>query len=291
MLNRPQQSTVMKCVPLSGFLLYCAAATTQTDGRVPIDVLLRRSFVYRPSSAPSSGAAAVLVLHGSGGVAEDMFHVGMEPLAQEHGFLVVYPEMVRQRADEWQYKNDVPYFAALVNRLTDHDFGVDPARIFICGHSAGGSMVYFLQNEMNAFAAAGVVEAAVGNLDLWNMTKRGNPTIVVWNHADPVLTEYAPHHSEPEYYNLTVNTLRRGGSKVPTTSKQLPLSKTVTQAQLLLFEEEASAPEVQMLSWTSSPGQHTWASKTWTGTIDASEQLVKFFLGVGTKQTSALLVV
>lgn len=139
-------------------------------------------------------------------------------------------------------------------------------------------MSLFLQNAMGGFAAAGAVEAAVGHLEKWNMSRRGGRTMVVWNHADPVLEEYAPKKSEPAYYNLTVNTLRRSGSTMPNKAKQLLLSDVVTQADLLYFAEETDAPELQIVSWTSQPGQHTWASALWTGGLDAASHLVHFFM-------------
>ena len=122
----------------------------------------RTGYVYRPA-ASSAVSGAVLVLHGSGGVASDMFGLGFEALADAGSFLTVYPEMLTPRADEWGYLDDIPYFAALARRLQEPDFGVPADKIFICGHSAGGSMVTLLQNEMDEFAAAGVVEAAVGH--------------------------------------------------------------------------------------------------------------------------------
>jgi lysophospholipase L1-like esterase len=125
-------------------------------------VMGRTGYVYRPA-ASSAVSGAVLVLHGSGGVASDMSGLGFEALADAGSFLTVYPEMLTPRADEWGYLDDIPYFAALARRLQEPDFGVPADKIFICGHSAGGSMVTLLQNEMDEFAAAGVVEAAVGH--------------------------------------------------------------------------------------------------------------------------------
>lgn len=246
--------------------------------RETLEVHGRIAYVYRPDSCPSSGVPAVMLLHGSGEEAKNMFGVGMEQQADLHGFLVVYPEMSEPFSDEWGYGEDVPYFAELATRLHEPDFDVDLAQLFVCGHSAGGTMAALLQNEMDIFAAAGMVESAVGHLEEWDLTRRGTRTMVIWNHADPVLEEYAPEGGEPAYYALTLSTLRRGARMEPATSQSLPLSGTVTQAQLLTFEEDDAAPEVQILSWTSDPGRHTWAHKSWTGTVDASEHLVAFFL-------------
>jgi poly(3-hydroxybutyrate) depolymerase len=239
----------------------------------------RTGYVYRPNSS-ATAAGAVLVLHGSGCVASDMFGLGFEAMADARGFLVVYPEMQTPKASEWGYLGDIPYFAALARRLREPDFGVPRDKIFICGHSAGGTMVTLLQNEMDEFAAAGVVEAAVGHLQNWTMSRRGKPTIVVWNHADPVVKQYAPGGIEMAYYNLTVDTLRRGSSTAPDVRQQLPKSRPVTQAELLTFNEDAAAaPLLQVASWRSEPGRHAWPSPSWTNSVDATKLLIEFFFG------------
>lgn len=254
----------------------------------PLEVLGRRGYVYWPASLPLSGAsvsppAAVLVLHGSQEAASDMFGVGLEAIADSRGdFMVAYPEMARPYGDSWGYEEDLPYFQAFVARL--QEFGVDASNVFICGHSAGGSMTYYLQNQLDLFAAAGAVESAVGHLDLWDMTKSGVRTMIVWNHADPVLEQWAPTGGESAYLDLTVRTLRRAVNSTesprPATSA-LPVTHVVQQADMQIFTADRGAPEIHVLGFTSNPGRHTWAQASWTGSVDASEELVLFFLGEG----------
>eukprot|EP00746_Dinoflagellata_sp_MGD_P054737 gnl/MRDRNA2_/MRDRNA2_239279_c0_seq1.p1 gnl/MRDRNA2_/MRDRNA2_239279_c0~~gnl/MRDRNA2_/MRDRNA2_239279_c0_seq1.p1 ORF type:complete len:245 (+),score=34.85 gnl/MRDRNA2_/MRDRNA2_239279_c0_seq1:65-736(+) len=202
----------------------------------PITVMGRTGYVYKPAATETEGSRQVpgiFVLHGSGGVAPDMFNKGFEALADAHGFLVVYPEMKIPRADEWGYHDDIPYFTALVQRLQENDYHLDPARAFICGHSAGASFTLFFQNEVDLFKASGAVEGAVGNLEKWDMSKPGHPVMVIWNHADPVLEAFAPPGGEPAYYKETVSTLRRHGSQT-FTKQPLPTSKTIVSADVLL---------------------------------------------------------
>lgn len=250
-----------------------------------VTVMDRTALVYKPNATgngTTSKSPAIFVLHGSGDIAAGMIDKGFEPMADLHNFLVVYPEMMTPRADEWGYNDDIPYFIALLHRLQEK-YNLDPARVFVCGHSAGGSMTLFLQNEMSQFCAAGAVESAVGpmskdgQLHQWDMSKSGQPTMVVWNHADPVLTEYAPPGGEPAYYNLTVSTLRRHGSQNFVT-EPLPTSSKIVSAELLTYPSDA-APELRVLSFTSTPGTHAWADQAWC-TFSATAELVKFFLGL-----------
>jgi len=241
-----------------------------------VTVMGRTSFVYRPVPNMTSPLPGILVLHGSGGVATDMYDVGFERLADIHKFLVVYPEMKVPRADIWGYKDDIPFFFALCDRLQEADIGLDRSQTFVVGHSAGGTMSLFLQNQMDVFAAVASVEAAVGHLQEWDMSRPGHRAMVVWNHADPVLHSFAPGGSEAAYYNLTLSTLRRHGSLQPWTSKRLPTSQNTLSAELVDYRRDA-APELLMLSWRSDPGTHAWP-KSSKYTFDAAEEVMKFFL-------------
>jgi poly(3-hydroxybutyrate) depolymerase len=225
----------------------------------------------------------IFVLHGSEAVAADMFNKGFEALAEKHGFLVVYPQMKIPDGYEWGYQEDFPYFFALLDRLYE-DYGLDPNQTFVCGHSAGGSMALFLQNEVKHFSKGAAVEADVGRLHLWKMWKTGHPSMVIWNHADPELN-YVPAGGELHYFNRTVKTLRRHGTKDFTIAKSLPTSPTIVSAQYLLYPTEGrwfmgpdlGSPELRILNFKSNPGTHAWADKSWA-TFDATEELVKFFL-------------
>jgi poly(3-hydroxybutyrate) depolymerase len=250
-------------------------------------VLGRETYVYKPlpcavhrciDDAPSQIPAAIFVLHGSYETGAAMFDVGFEALADLHGFLVVYPEMEKPRSEEWKYTSDIPYFEALVNHFKGDKYLVRPDKFFVCGHSAGGTMSLFLQNEVDLFAAAGTVEAAVGHLQLWDMSKSGHRTMVVWNHADPVLTYFAPGKIEKAYLDLTINTLRRGSMTAGHQyTEKLPLGENILQAEMLTFAKD-QAPELKVLHFTSKIGQHTWPSARWTTGVDAAEQLTAFFL-------------
>lgn len=262
-----------------------------TSRHEPLQVLGRTGYVYRPAWLKLTNTfapppAVVLVLHGSEEVANDMFGVGLEAIADARGdFMVAYPEMAQPGGENWDYNADLPYFLALVARLQQPDFGADASRLFICGHSAGGSMTLYLQNELDVFAAVGVVEAAVGHLNLWNFKKRGVRTMIVWNHADPVLNDkdYTPPGGETAYLDLTVSTLRRAlngtASPRPSSLRILPGTQVVPQAELLTFAAAAGAPEVRVLGFSSIPGRHMWAQASWTGSIDASVELTRFFMG------------
>merc|ERR1712100_86124 len=112
--------------------------------------------------------------------------------AHNPGFLLVYPEMQHYRADMWGYgkPKELAFFRDLPNAIAKAGFPIDQAKVFVSGHSNGGSMSLYLQNNMpDVFKGAAAVEAGVGHLDLWQNSSFGRPAMIVWNHNDNVLAE------------------------------------------------------------------------------------------------------
>lgn len=263
--------------------LFCVAVTATwaehqsgvAHEHSPLEIMGRKGFYYKPSRSPLSGA--ILVLHGSMVLPSTMFNLGFEELADTRGFLVVYPEMQTPEGWEWGFHDDIPYFSALANRLQEADFRVPRDKIFICGHSSGGGMVTFLQREMDDFEAAGVVEGTVERCQEWHEDRHGKRTMVIWNHADPMLTTNTPDGDEKSYYYHTVHCLRRDAGQVPDVLEPLPTLHPVVKAEMRVFGESQSGPELRVVSWRSDPGRHEWATPSWTNSLDATRLLVDFF--------------
>jgi poly(hydroxyalkanoate) depolymerase family esterase len=124
--------------------------------------------LYIPTHAPRSPMPMVVMLHGCTQSAAD-FAAGtrMNRLAEEHGFLVVYPEQAAhanvskcwnwfQSRDQVRDSGEPALIAGIVRDLArQHD--VDPRRIFVAGLSAGAAMAVIMgQTYPELFAAVGV---------------------------------------------------------------------------------------------------------------------------------------
>lgn len=150
--------------PLSGTL---SKATIEVAG-VP------RSYrIYVPKGLPK-GAPLVLVMHGSGEGPQQIrigTGYGFERLADQHGFAVAYPKSfgfdwndcssIGNTEVDGVRGDDAGFLAALVDKLAV-EIGVDPARVFATGVSAGGSMALRLALEHPARYRA--VAAVVANV-------------------------------------------------------------------------------------------------------------------------------
>ncbi len=105
----------------------------------------------------------VIALHGRGGNGESMILVtrkGFDKLADEDGFIVVYPDGVELnwndgRIDEESNDrahreniDDVGFISALIDTMIN-DYNIDPKRVYITGISNGAIMSYRLACELS----------------------------------------------------------------------------------------------------------------------------------------------
>lgn len=124
--------------------------------------------VYVPAKVSDAPRAMIVMLHGCTQSADD-FAAGtqMNRLADEHGFLVVYPEQAAHanasKCWNWFRPQDQardagePSLVAGIVREVAHRHDVDPRRIFVAGLSAGAAMAVVLgETYPELFAGVGV---------------------------------------------------------------------------------------------------------------------------------------
>lgn len=111
-----------------------------------------------PRAAAGTPLPLVVMLHGCTQDADDFARgTGMDDLACEHGFHVLYPEQSRQANPQgcWNWfkpsqmqrgRGEVATLAAMIREATDLR-AIDASRVYVAGLSAGGAMA-------TAFAAA-----------------------------------------------------------------------------------------------------------------------------------------
>ena len=131
--------------------------------------LTRRYKLYSPP-LPSGQlpTALVVMLHGCTQNPDDFaVGTGMNALAREQGFMVLYPEQAKdanpQRCWNWFKHNhqrrgsgEPALIASLTQQLVQQH-GINPRRVYIAGLSAGGAMAAIVAAEYpDVFAAAGV---------------------------------------------------------------------------------------------------------------------------------------
>lgn len=156
----------------------CATAQAPAPDRVQKLVLRvgehdRTYSLYVPATV-KPGQPLVIALHGTFGNGEAMRHdtdFAFEKLANQHGFVVAYPDAVQTAWNDCRTKNltfaraqkvdDVSFLRDVIRTAVAH-YGSDPARVFLFGFSGGAHMAYRMAWEAPEDVAA--VAAVGGNL-------------------------------------------------------------------------------------------------------------------------------
>jgi polyhydroxybutyrate depolymerase len=177
---------ITKTLKAGGLLIFClgvaiaAAQTTAPGAAAPGSRLLERTLtvgdrqrnflLYVPASV-APGRPLLMVLHGSYGTPSGMRGgpaSAFEHLADQEGFVIAYPEGFNMSWHDCRKETVSPARAAKVDdvaflRAVARDavgqFGIDAAKLYLFGFSAGGHMAYRLAweapGEVAAIAAVG----------------------------------------------------------------------------------------------------------------------------------------
>jgi polyhydroxybutyrate depolymerase len=175
-----------------------SGAKPPTQNEIDIAGVKRSFYLYIPEKAKLP-APTVFVFHGGGGKAEgvDCSVGGMAKLADEEGFIVVYPAGIDKRWNDGRKfegrkfdgqgkEDDVSFVGELIERLALKK-QADPARIYACGISNGGFFSQYLAQQLPGKIAAVASVAASVSEDMANSEVSCEPTMFVLGTKDPLV--------------------------------------------------------------------------------------------------------
>ncbi len=272
---------------------------------------LKRSYsLYIPSSYDGKRPAPVLIaLHGGLGSTIGMITLtkgGLNILARQEGFLVVYPEGIDRHWNDGRGVNryrtqrenidDVGFIAALIDQLTK-EFAIDSKRIYVTGASNGGLMTYRLGCELSEkiAAIAPVIAGMPENLVSQCSPSRPIPVMIINSKDDPLVPWDGGYiHFGQQTLGKILSTqesieywARHNGCLFPMVTER-ELNKDAKDGTKVIIQEYNGCDDAtEVILYTIEGGGHTWPGgwqyfpekiigKT-SREIDANEVIWKFF--------------
>lgn len=180
----------------------CSSTGTVSAGTATVDVDGRPATLYTPPSRPAGQPAAlVVVLHGYTSHAADAIDFfGLRALADQRGFAILAPQGTTDAEGKtfWNASasccnfdgstvDDSGYLSRLIAAAVERQ-GLDPARVYMVGHSNGGFMALTFACQHADQVAA--IASLAGALDTDPQCAPSEPVSVLQVHgtADPTIS-------------------------------------------------------------------------------------------------------
>ncbi|RLF60155.1 MAG: polyhydroxybutyrate depolymerase [Thermoplasmata archaeon] len=201
---------IFMIIILLSFTLFSGCITDKQS--IEYDGLTRTYLIHIPDFDNVLEEKPLLIaLHGGGGNSENMRgKTGFNDLADEHGFIVVYPDGTGKLKNKLVWNagyccgsalennvDDVGFIDALIKEL-QKTLNIDENGIYVTGHSNGGMMAYRLGSELSdIIAAIAPVAGTIGGQateeeNIWQIPVPNNPVSVIAFHG--LLDQSVPYY-------------------------------------------------------------------------------------------------
>lgn len=220
-------------------------------------------------------------------------------LADEHGFIVVYPAGTKPfskaqgsgpkiwRTGPRSLGSDVQFISDLIDKL-EAEYNIDPARIYVNGFSQGGGMTFVLSCRLShRIAAVGTVAAAEERSWDWCNDSTPVPMVAFHGTADPMVPYRGGRSRDPfnpvifpDVRDWAANWARRNRcsgdpveTPITTSVGRLSYTNCSENADVILYTVEGGGH-----SWPGGKPLPEWFVGRTTHDINASSVMWEFFV-------------
>jgi polyhydroxybutyrate depolymerase len=267
----------------------------RTNGTMVSAGQQRQYLLYVPKSYdPAKPTPLVISLHAAAGWPAQQRNLSRwNPLADEQGFLVVYPSgsdvpKIWHVGRGAGLMRDVRFIAALIDTL-EAAYNIDPTRIYANGISNGGAMAFVLSCTLSdRIAAVGLVAAAHTLPASWCTDRRPVPLIAFHGVGDPIVPYGGGPAGDP--FNPVKDTFPAVQDWVASWARRNRCgarpSDSLVAADVTRREYPRCADHAAVVLYTIQGGGHSWPGgkplpEWWVGptskSIDATRQMWAFF--------------
>jgi polyhydroxybutyrate depolymerase len=270
----------------------------RTNGAIISSGVTRRYLLYVPKTYDRSRPRPLVIsIHpGATWPAFEMNISGWNDLAEQYGFIVVYPAgsgaffgTLTRGASIWPggphtLPRDVRFISDLIDKL-EAEYNIDPNRIYANGMSNGGNMAFLLSCKLSdRIAAVGVVAGAQPRS--WDCgDSKPVPTVAFHGTADkfaPYLGGKSPIAPMP-FANIpdwTAHVARRNqcqgdpaDTRISPSVRRLAYTNCAGNAEVILYTIEGGGH-----TWPGGQPLPEWIAGRTTRDINATKVMWDFFL-------------
>ena len=259
-----------------------------------MDGLTRSYFLHLPEDLPND-APLVFVLHGYGGRADTMMGFsGMNPVADENGFAVCYPQGTEDHKNRYFWNvgysyhqdldvDDVKFLASLAEYL-QKELRLSGQNTFCTGMSNGGDMCYRLACQTpDVFSAIAPIAGCMMEWirDACNSTDP-IPVFAIHGTKDPV-TRWDGDMDDTQGHGPYLSTLAsfefwsRKNECRQTVVDTLPNIDAAGGSYVVSEKRTAGIDDHEVWLYALISGMHDWPGTWGNRDINAGEEIWRFF--------------